>query len=255
MSDRPQRSELGRGQDIEQALVDLGRRIDYPPTPDLASGTRAALAVSPRTVRRDLLGALLPSMRPLPRAMLGALIALLLVAGTVIAIGIGLRGLGITFVDELPAAPEELQLGDRVTLSEAQARVPYRIALPHRELGEPEVFVDTLASVEQVNLAYRRDGDVELLLTQFVARPDTELATKLVAPGTSVEELTVAGGRGLWIEGEPHVLLYRDASGATLEDRVRLVGNVLLWQKGELTLRLEGVVSKAEALRIAEAVQ
>jgi hypothetical protein len=35
-------------------------------------------------------------------------------------------------------------------------------------------------------------------------------------------------------------------------EQVRLAGNVLLWERGTRTLRLEADISKEEALRIAE---
>jgi hypothetical protein len=37
-------------------------------------------------------------------------------------------------------------------------------------------------------------------------------------------------------------------------EQVRLAGNVLLWERGTRTLRLEADVSKAEALAIAASV-
>ncbi|MDQ3937611.1 MAG: hypothetical protein M3253_02910 [Chloroflexota bacterium] len=249
MSDASQ-PQFGREKDIEQALAELGRQFMYPPTPDVAPGVRTALTSHARHARDPL-----PGIKSLRTAFLAALLALLVLAATVLAIGIGLRGLGIAFVDQLPDATEKLQLGEGLMLSEAQARVPYTIALPPAHLGEPEVFVDSLGTVEQVILLYRRDRAVDLLLTQFVAHLEMDVATKLIGSGTGVEELTVDGGRAFWIDGEPHVLYYRDASGATLQDRVRLVGSVLVWQKGDLTLRLEGLNDKAEAVRIAEAVE
>jgi hypothetical protein len=36
---------------------------------------------------------------------------------------------------------------------------------------------------------------------------------------------------------------------------VLIRGNVLLWTRGELTLRLEGRLSKAQALRIARTIR
>jgi hypothetical protein len=45
--------------------------------------------------------------------------------------------------------------------------------------------------------------------------------------------------------------MIRDPSGRLRDDAARLAGKTLLWEHGELTLRLEGDLSKAEALRIA----
>lgn len=236
-----------RDQELEQTLVEIAALVDYPPTPDLASRAPAALP-APAAFRLR--------WRPLRHGLLAATLALLLVAGAALAVGLGLRGLGIVLVESPRPAAADLQLGERVALSEAQARVPYRILVPAGELGDPdEVYLDERLGIEQVTLVYRSNGDVQLLITQFQATPAADVATKEVGPGTTVEPVTVAGAEGLWIEGEPHVLLYRDASGAVIEDRVRLVGDVLIWRQGELTLRLEGVSSLEEAVALAASVE
>ncbi|CAN5829396.1 hypothetical protein BH24CHL6_BH24CHL6_00700 [soil metagenome] len=253
MNERQPNSNLMREDDLEVALTEMAGYFEYPATPDLAS--RVSIKLTEPAAHFDWrpFGF---GRRRFPSSLLTALVGVLLVTGSVIAVGIGLRGLGITFVDEPPPASDELHLGERLTLAEAQARVSYRILLPDEGLGQPdEVFLDTQPAVEQVSLVYRRNGGIELLLTQFVASPDVEVATKLIGPVTTVEPVSVAGTAGLWIEGEPHVLLYRNSEGSQLEDRVRLVGNVLLWQRGELTLRLEGVSSRDEAMRLAESVE
>jgi hypothetical protein len=58
----------------------------------------------------------------------------------------------------------------------------------------------------------------------------------------------------LWIEGQPHTVLYRDSDGQVREERSRLAANTLLWEQSGLTLRLESSLSKDEAIRIAEGV-
>jgi hypothetical protein len=54
----------------------------------------------------------------------------------------------------------------------------------------------------------------------------------------------------VWIE-EPHVVFFRDLRGRLRQSTGRLAGQTLLWQHGAVTLRLEGDLSKEEALRIA----
>ena len=73
---------------------------------------------------------------------------------------------------------------------------------------------------------------------------------KLIEPGTEVERVTVDGNPGAWL-GEPHVFVYRDRNGRVRDGTARLAGSTLLWQQGEVLLRLEGDLSKQEALRIA----
>lgn len=238
---------------VERGLRELAPTIVYPPTPDLATSVRAAL--TDRGASRS------PgfSWRLFRRSSLAALAALVLLAGAVLAVGMGLRGLSIVFVETPPpGASEELRLGERVALAEAQAQAPFRILLPTGEMQRPdEVYADVRAGIHQVTLVYRTSPgrDVELLITQFLARPELDAAVKQLGPGTSVETVSVGDQEGFWIAGEPHVLTYVDPSGRAIEDRIRLVGDVLVWQSGDLTLRLEGAGSREDAVEIAESME
>lgn len=238
--------------DLERVLRDLAPRIAYPPTPDLAGRVTEAVAhVSARQQRRMF------GWRPFGRALPAALVGLVLVAGAAIAAGIGLRGLSIVFVDSSPhPIGQSLELGEPVSLAEAQRRVSYQIILPKGNLGEPdEVYLDVRAGIEQVSVVYRSADEAPMLITQFVATTDIGPTIKEVGPGTTVEPVAIVGEPGYWIEGSSHVLLYRDPSGALIEDRVRVVGSVLVWQRGDLTLRLEGATSKDAAVAIAESME
>ena len=66
-----------------------------------------------------------------------------------------------------------------------------------------------------------------------------------------IQETQVAGHHALWLIG-PHALLLR--SGETAH-RTLVTGNVLLWQEGEITYRLETALSLDEAVRIAESLR
>src|SRR5207245_1048212 len=75
---------------------------------------------------------------------------------------LGLRGIRITIVPSLPPVPSPslgsgLSLGDPMTLAQAQARVPFRIAVPPPpRLGTPdEVYVLETSSGAEVSLLYR----------------------------------------------------------------------------------------------------
>jgi hypothetical protein len=80
------------------------------------------------------------------------------------------------------------------------------------------------------------------------------LVKKLVEPGTRVVPVALGGEPGFWVEGAPHVVAWVDEEGMVREDELALAGNVLLWQKGELTFRLEGSETLRQALRIASSV-
>jgi hypothetical protein len=125
------------------------------------------------------------------------------------------------------------------------------------------VFVDeAVPAGGRVDLVYRaRPGmpaspftDVGLLITEFRGQPTPEFLKKVTRMGV-VEAVTVGGEPGYWFSGEPHFFTYQDASGALREEQTRLAGNTLIWQRGDLTLRLEGEIPRDEAIRIAESMR
>jgi hypothetical protein len=125
------------------------------------------------------------------------------------------------------------------------------------------VFVDpTVPGGGRVDLVYRaRPGlpaspftDAGLLITQFRGQPEPGFFKKVVGAGI-VKEVSVGGQPGYFFSGEPHILSYQDPTGTVREVRSRLAGNTLIWQRGDLTLRLEGQVAQAEAIRIAESMR
>jgi hypothetical protein len=273
-----ERSHYMSDPELERALVDLGSRVDYPPTPDLARGVRERVAAQ-RPRPWPLWATLLPVQRRLAFALLavvalaGGVLTFSPEARTVVAERLGLRGVTIEHVPFVPTATpgpvgDRMSLGERVTLDEARARVPYAVFMPTlAELGAPdEVYVGPMPPGGQVTLLYRaRSGlppasetGVGLLLTQFRTAPgaaDRGVLGKGVGPETRIEALTVNGGPAVWIEGNPHFLFYRDTTGQFQQETVRLAGNVLLWEQGGLTLRIEGAFTKDQALRIAASVK
>jgi hypothetical protein len=101
-------------------------------------------------------------------------------------------------------------------------------------------------------VALRRHGR-PVLLSEFNSFGAQSLK-KLVTVATTVEPVTVNGGAGLWIEGAPHTLTYFDRSFGFQERPVLIRGNVLLWVRGPLTLRLEGDLDRAAAIELARTV-
>jgi hypothetical protein len=72
------------------------------------------------------------------------------------------------------------------------------------------------------------------------------LITKLVHVG-GVEAVDVGGARGIWFAG-PHVVI-------ELAGQPRLATSALLWERNGLLLRLEGRLTKQQALQIARSVR
>ncbi|MFN2591129.1 MAG: hypothetical protein ABR518_10235 [Actinomycetota bacterium] len=261
--------------ELERLLGDVGRHLEDPPPLDLAAVVSARLRDDVRTtVPRGFRTpkTWLPRLEWRSVAVAAAAAVVIVAAVLVFSPGarravagwLGLRGVRIevtpTPVPTTPSVRPVLDLGPEVTLREAQREVGFRLLLPNvPELGRPdEVHVDPLYLSEQAFLVYRaRPGipaagetGLALLVSEFRAAPDEGFYKKVSVGGESVEFVMVNGEPGFWIEGA-HVVGYIDENGVPIQDSTRVAGNVLLWQHGELTLRIESALSKNEVLRIA----
>ena len=258
--------------DLEEGLVDLGRRLDYP-SADLWPAVRERIARRRRPWWRALAAPRSPLI-PIAATLLVILIAVLAVSPEARAKAaeiLGLRGVQIFQVPATPSPtpsrppgatvtppPQSFQ-GTRVTLAEARARAGFTVRIPSA-FGEPdEVYLETLSTGDRVTLVYRYLPDVPVspqvgvsaIVVELAGSVDANVFGKFVGPGTKVEPLTVNGGQGVWLEGEPHQVIYRDARGSYISDTLRLAGNTLLWEQGPVTIRLEAQVPKDQALRVA----
>ncbi len=226
--------------ELDVALRELGRNVEFPPTPDLASAVRGRLGERRRSWRRPVAIALI-----LLVVALGAALAVP-AARTALLDWLGIRGARIVRVDELPPVPatRNLDLGRPVTLAEARRLAPW-LLVP--DDAPDRVYFSTAIPGGKVDFLWGTPTSVRLLLTQF--RAQQTYIEKLVEPGARAEQVDV-GDRGVWLE-DPHVFAFRDRDGVFREETARLAGKTLLWEQGDVTLRLEGKLSKDEALRIA----
>jgi hypothetical protein len=270
---------------LERLVVEAGSLVEYPMLPDLSGvvGRRIRQAPTPSrwslgSLRLWLGGALRPVLQPAWQPVAVALIVLIaLLSGTLalsptarraVADWLGLRGVRIQ-TTPAPSAPSlplgtGLNLGERMTLQEAQAQVPFRIMVPDvSDLGPPDAVYLRRGNFDpQVTLLWHarpglpdaRETGEGLLLTQFRATIDADFIKKITPQTTRLEFTNVNGGDAFWIAGPPHQLAFLDTDGNILPDTVRLAGNVLVWEQGDLTLRIEGNLTKAQALRIASSV-
>lgn len=251
--------------ELERALADLGEHLRYPPAPDLSATVRAHLEQYPRSKRsfRTLV---------LRRAVLYPALAALAILASVLVLSPGARATVASWFHfagvqissgNLPPGPlgHNLNLGRRVSLKEAQKRVPFPILVPTAlGLGAPdEIYVGTPPSGGRVSLVYRaRHGlprasttGAGLLLTEAQAR---FFVGKTIPPGTTMDQVDINGDQGVWLGGAPHVVYYINQQGRPQSDTIRLAGNALLWQHGPVTLRLEGRLSEQREILIAQSM-
>jgi hypothetical protein len=225
---------------LEQRLQALGRELAFPPEPEIAVSAH-------------------PASKPFPWRWVALAAAVLALAAafavpsarTSILRFFHIQGATVERVETLPPAQERSSaggLGRRVSVREAERVLGFRMVLPPLG-GEPRVHLldGVLATV-----ILRVDGR-PVLLSEYPAR-GYNLLKKSVGDKTHVEPVRVAGEPGLWVEGPPHTLTYFSAGGEFRQRTVKIRGNVLLWTHGPVTVRLEGRISKAQALRFARRI-
>jgi hypothetical protein len=69
-----------------------------------------------------------------------------------------------------------------------------------------------------------------------------------------LQEVTVNGHPGYWIAGKPHVFFFTDTSGQFRNETLRLATNTLIFDNGGTVVRIEGDLTKAQALEIAKSL-
>jgi hypothetical protein len=231
---------------LEQRLHELGRELAFPPEPDLA----------PR-VRERARG------RPFPWRTAAIAFAVVAVAVAVafavpparsaILRWFHLGGASVELVDTLPKAAERPQvggLGRPVPLAEAERRVGFDFVLPPLDAKPERAYVigNSVATV-LLRSHYRT-----VLLSEFPSVGGEQVLKKLAVNATVIDPVEVRGKPGLWLEGTPHVLTWMDRETGYQERPILIRGNVLLWVHGDLTLRLEGRLTKRQALELARSI-
>ena len=250
--------------DLERSLTAAGQRIAWPDDADLTSSVRAAIGDdTPRRVTwaRGLAYAA-------TFAALVVALSLLSFPGvrTAVADFLGIGGVRIDTEGSAPTTADELDLGEPVSLSQAQSSVSFEVRVP-AALGPPDsVWLDTGVRGGQVALGYGSSPDLPAapgtdlgaLVTQFPDAEVSDIALKKATgsqPGTRFEPVTVEGDQGFWVSGEPHVIAYLEPDGDIRNETVRLAGNVLLWESGGVTYRIESRLSLSDVLAIAASIE
>lgn len=252
---------------LEQQLSAVAGQISWPSAPDLAGRISARIA-EPIPLRRPWFQR---------RWAIAAAIAILALAALlaytpsreVIARWLNLHAI-ITRVSVLPTPSplppgplgKRLGLGSQTTLEGAQSGVKYHVLVP-ASLGRPDevyLLVPPEGPPEgEVTLVYGSRPDIKtagetgvaVLITEARGRIDNVYFQKMLGPGTTLEDVTVSGQQGYWISGAPHRFVFLDSSGIIRSETMRLATNTLLIDFGGTVVRIEGDLTKAQALAIA----
>lgn len=234
--------------ELEQPLLTLGSALELPEAPNVVPAVLARLPA--RRVR---------GRRPARRALSVALAAALLLAGAAMAVPttrhavlrvLGLRGVRIERVPHLPPLPAgtgaRLGLGHRIPLSRARHATSFTALLP---TGPALAYLDHDLPGGRISFLFGR-----VLVIEFRGTT-TPFIFKVIGPGTTVKHVRVNGGPGVYLAGAPHEVIFRESTGEIQTDRVRLAGNVLMWQQGPVTVRIEGTRTLAQALAVARSLR
>ncbi len=249
---------------LERSLDLLREAIDWPATPPLAGRITARITI-PAPAPRVWFQSRWALAAGVVLLAIGALIAYT-PSRDAIASWINLHT-SITRVNHLPTPSplpsgplgKRLGLGEPTTPAAAQGKVAWKILVP-ASLGRPdEVYFQLDAPAGEVNLVYKsRPGlktsgqtGVAVLITEVSGMVDTNYFGKMLGQGTTIEDVTVNGHRGWWISGEPHEVFFADANGNFRSETLRLAANTLLIDEGGIIVRIEGDLTKVQALEIA----
>ena len=285
MAERPDATAMTA---MENDLRALGSTIAYPTvSTDFAAGVVAAIGREEAGLpwwRRLFAFAAGPhrpvGARPLRRALVLAVILLLVIAALTAAIGLGVPGVRIflgSAPTAIPARPSgsppsgsshpaasvplgaTIGFGTLTPMDQVEAETGFKPRLP-AGVGQPAtayVHDRRLAMVWPATpqLPQILEPGIGLVVTEFNGRIDPGYYAKMTNGGTLVEAVRVGGQRGFWLTGEAHVLWYVDANGNQIDEPPRRVGQALIWADDELTYRIETSLPRDEAIRLAESMR
>ena len=205
--------------------------IAFPDEPDLAPRVLARLE---RPARRWWL---VPALAAL--AVAGALLAIPQTRAAILDL-FRIGGVEVRRVETQPRAPVRApMLGREVSLATARSTVDFPLLVPRDPFT---AFVDG----PMVNLRWKR-----YVLSQWHGE-QLPFAQKQLGPDSQTVGVEVRGATGLWITGARHEIIYRDpATDQIVAKSRRLAGNVLIWEDGDVTYRLEGARTVADARAVA----
>lgn len=232
--------------DLEPELRDVGTRLAVPEPPDLRAAVRAR-------VDRPATGSAIRWRRWVV-AVVAALVAGGLVASpqarAALADMLRFAGVEVEWGSDDPTGPPNAPLPGQqpTTLAAARAQVDFPVAVP-AALGTPDqVFVADQGRV--VSLRYGSGSD-QIRLDVFEGRLDPVFIKTIREAVTYVR---IAGVEAMWLT-EPHVVRYVDRDGEVRDASARLSASTLIWERGKVSYRLEGELTRERATAIAASVR
>jgi hypothetical protein len=236
--------------DLERALTDLATHLDVPDH-DGWDGDLARRLTEPVPLRR----------RRRMHVLAAAAAAVVVGAAGVVSVAparhavAGWLGIGAVEVHQSappptassrPAPTSTRPTVPPLDLDTARRQVQFPIATPRGAAPPARVTVDRRVPGGLVALAYDH-----FTLVEIATDPGEPTIAKFVdAP---VAPVVVHGPAGMWIPSA-HTIGYIDRAGNYRSDTIRRAGPVLLWTVDDVTFRVEGPHTLAEAMTIADTI-
>jgi hypothetical protein len=267
MNDQPMPTppEMSDAQDTqmekwETAVQDRARQFAYPPTPDIAGSVRARLNPSAR-------GKFQRGLRLALTVLLALAIATLAVPQTRAFVLKVLRIGAVRIIFGEPtatviAAPQSTSIptasladfSGETTLADAANQLGAPILLPGYppELGAPDHVYAQQFGGTVVTLVWMKPDNPDLVDLALQILDNQIVATKLYPYEDSNQQLTRVNGRSaVWLTDVHEIYFFKANERVTR----RVDKNVLIWQVGRLTYRLETDLALDGARRIAESLR
>lgn len=236
---------------IENRLQAAAKHFPYPSTPPMRSWVKAPRpGIGVRSARRPAWNWALAIVIAL---VLGGLAVPQVRAAVVEFLQVGAARIFFSeppipaLQDSPTPIPALSDVFGQTTLAEIREEAGIPIRLPEA-LGPPDYV-------------YFQENGGPLVLAVWVDHREAEVSLLALGPGAFigksapavVEETQVNGRSALWLEGQ-HPMFLKKGGDDFAEVSLFEAGNVLLWEQGAITYRLEGEFEMEAALRIAESL-
>jgi hypothetical protein len=248
--------------------------VAWPPTPDIAGAVLARLDEEPAPAPRRRRFRLAPALAWTAAALVAALG--ITMAASPSARSAILEWLGLKSVKIERKAPTatpqprrgqlggDLDLGTPVSLAEAQRQTGFRIRVPGALPPPDAVYYDAPPPPGgRVSLVYRPQAGLTrspqtgtgLLVSEWRATV-TPVVQKAAGGGAKLERFEIDGDRAFFISGKSHGVAWIDDNGDVDFEDQRLAGSTLLVERADgLLLRVEGDITRDDAVRIARSLR
>ncbi len=250
-------TDVGRDESLGRALRAVGGELAYPATPELGATVVWRLETSSAAGARPPFphAAVWSRRRVAVVAAIGLLALLALAFGARLVLGAAeVRVVPGTTPSGAPLSPGAI--GEPVDVDEISAAVGFPVGLPAGPGPDAASVVSTTGANDAALLAWTPSGRYPALeatpwgLVLLEVPGKDEFVLKDVNRYDDLREVRVNGARAFWIDA-PHELTLLTADGPKTYS-VR--GNVLIWQQGAVTYRLETALGQQAAIALAESV-